>query len=228
MAEPLQAEPPLKSRRQALIALFTVGCIACHLLLRFALPSGQTLLGLPFADVPLLVALIFGGGPLVLGLLLKMLRGEFGSDLLAGISIVTSVVLGEYLAGTIVVLMLSGGEYLEAYTVRRASSVLRALAKRMPSVAHRKGPGGLADVPLDAVRGGDEVVVFPHEACPVDGVVTEGRGVMDESYLTGEPYLISKAPGSAVLSGAVNGEAALTVRAERLAVDSRYARIMAV
>jgi heavy metal translocating P-type ATPase len=71
-------------------------------------------------------------------------------------------------------------------------------------------------------------VVFPHEICPVDGVVVEGRGAMDESYLTGEPYVMSKVPGSSVLSGAINGEAVLTIQAEKLAVDSRYAKIMQV
>ncbi len=87
-------------------------------------------------NYPLFAALALGGGPLVRELFLKLLKREFGSDLLAGISIVTSVILGEYLAGTLVVLMLSGGETLEAYAVRSASSVLQALAKRMPWVAH--------------------------------------------------------------------------------------------
>ena len=171
-----------------------------------------------------------GGGPLVLGLLVKLFRREFGSDLLAGISIVTSVLVipREYLAGTLVVLMLSGGEALEAYAVRSASSVLAALAKRMPSAAHRKRDGQIADVPLDEVAVGDALVVFPHEICPVDGAVVEGHGAMDESYLTGEPYRMSKAPGSAVLSGAVNGETALTIRCEKPAADSRYAKIMQV
>src|SRR5262249_52377022 len=67
-----------------------------------------------------------------------------------------------------------------------------------------------------------------HEICPVDGVVVEGKGVMDESYLTGEPFEISKTPGSEVLSGAINGDVALTVRARKRAVDSRYAKIMQV
>jgi heavy metal translocating P-type ATPase len=174
------------------------------------------------------MVLALGGGWLVLGLLTHLYRGEFGSDLLAGISIVTSVILGEYLAGTLVVLMLSGGEALEAYAVRRASSALDALARRMPSIAHRTRGGTLIDVPLAEVAVGDLVVVFPHETCPVDGVVTDGHGTMDESYLTGEPYLLAKAPGSAVLSGAVNGDAALTVRAEQLPADSRYAKIMRV
>jgi heavy metal translocating P-type ATPase len=183
---------------------------------------------MPVFQLPLIATLLVGGVPLLLGLLAKVVRGEFGSDLLAGISIVTAAVLGEYLAGSLVVLMLSGGEALEGYALRSASSVLDALARRMPSQAHRKTDGGLADVPLDRVAVGDTLVVLPHETCPVDGTVLEGYGVMDESYLTGEPYQISKAPGSAVLSGSINGHAALAIRADRLAVDSRYAKIVQV
>jgi heavy metal translocating P-type ATPase len=211
------------SRKQIVIAALAIAAIATHLLLRFGVAVTATVY-----DVPLLVALALGGGPLVWDLLLKLVRREFGSDLLAGISIVTSVILEEYLAGTLVVLMLSGGEALEAYAVRSASSVLAALSKRMPSVAHRKIDSQLEDVPLEQVAVGDVLLVFPHEVCPIDGTVVDGHGVMDESYLTGEPYMMSKTPGAAVLSGAINGESALTIRADKLAVDSRYAQIMKV
>jgi heavy metal translocating P-type ATPase len=181
-----------------------------------------------WGTVPLLAVLIVGGLPQVLDLALKATRGEFGSDLLAGVSILTSVALGEYLAGALVVLMLSGGQALEAYAVGRASSVLQALAKRMPSIAHRTLAGQLKDIPLDSVEVGDILVVLPHENCPVDGTVVEGHGVMDESYLTGEPYRISKAPGSSVLSGAINGETTLSIQAEKKPIDSRYMRVMQV
>ena len=124
--------------------------------------------------------------------------------------------------------MLSGGEALEQFATRRASSVLDALAKRMPQVAHRKLGPKVEEVQLDEVQVGDRLIVLPHEICPVDGVVVDGRGIMDESYLTGEPFEISKTPGSKVLSGAINGEMALTVEAEKRAVDSRYAKIMQV
>jgi heavy metal translocating P-type ATPase len=205
------------------VAGFTAAAIAAHLVLRFgvAVPPAT-------ARVPLYLALALGGTPLVYDLVRKAARREFGSDLLAGISIVTSVLLGEYLAGALVVLMLSGGTALEHYAVRSASSVLEALAKRMPSVAHRKEGPAVSDIALDAIAVGDLIVVYPHEICPVDGVVVDGRGAMDESYLTGEPFVMSKTPGSEVLSGAINGERALTIRASRLAVDSRYAQIMKV
>jgi heavy metal translocating P-type ATPase len=217
------AEAGRASRKEMVIAFLAMAAIAVHLVMRFGFRVGE-----PARDYPLWVALALGGTPLVWELFLNVLKRKFGSDLLAGVSIVTSVILGEYLAGTLVVLMLSGGEALEAYAVRSASSVLRALAKRMPAVAHRRQDSKLDDVALDQLAVGDEVVVFPHETCPVDGTVIEGHGVMDESYLTGEPYRMSKTPGAAVLSGAINGESALTVRADKLAVDSRYAKIMTV
>jgi heavy metal translocating P-type ATPase len=205
------------------IAGVALAGITAHLVLRFW-PGPPTL---P-PHVPLLAALVLGGVPLVVGLIVKLLRKEIGADLLAGISIVTAALLGEYLAGAIVVLMLSGGEALEQYALRRASSVLHALAARMPSIAHRRRGESLETIALDAIAPGDEIVVLPHEVCPVDGRVVAGHGAMDESYLTGEPYVMSKAPGSDVLSGAVNGESALTIRASRLAKDSRYAEIMEV
>lgn len=180
------------------------------------------------ADLPLLVILVVGGGILVAGLARGILGGVFGSDLLAGMAILTSVVLGEWLAGVLVVLMLSGGKALEARAVSRAGSVLAALARRMPTLAHRRESGGIVDVPLGEVVLGDVVVVLPHEICPVDGEVVAGHGTMDESYLTGEPWRMQKAPGAAVLSGAINGEAALEIRAEKVAGDSRYARIVDV
>jgi heavy metal translocating P-type ATPase len=210
-------------RRTSVIAAVAGVGILLHLVLRFGLETGpQT------ARLPLLAALALGGIPLVQELLVKLFRRELGSDLLAGISIVSSVLLGEYLAGSIVVLMLSGGEALEGYAVRSASSVLAALARRMPSIAHRKTGSEIRDVALDEIAVNDTLVVYPHDICPVDGVVVEGHGVMDESYLTGEPFRISKTSGSKVISGAINGDSALTLRATRRAADSRYAKIMAV
>ena len=124
--------------------------------------------------------------------------------------------------------MLSSGQAFEEYATRRASFALEALAKRMPQIIHRKIGKKVEDILAKDLAIGDLVEIYPHETCPVDGVITEGYGTMDESYLTGEPYQIQKAPGSEVLSGAINGEAALTIRAEKLVEDSRYAKIISV
>ena len=209
--------------KETCIATLALFCIAFHLIARYAL-SAPSAVWLP----PLLIALAAGGVPLIVDLSRKLIKREFGSDLLAGISIVVSVLLGEYLVGAIVVLMLSGGTALEQYATQRASAVLDAMAKRMPTIAHRRTDSAMEDVGLDQVRIGDSLVVFPHEICPVDGTVQEGRGSMDESYLTGEPFRISKIPGAPVLSGAINGDSALTITATKLVPDSRYAKIMAV
>ena len=216
-------KPGFAPTKETYIAGFTLVAIVLHVVLRYAahLPA------LAY-NPPLFLALLVGGIPMVWELLKKIAKLQFGSDLLAGISIITAIVLREYLVATIVVLMLSGGEALEEFATARASSVLDALARRVPSTAHRKERGQLVEVKLADIRIGDELTVLPHEICPVDGVVVEGHGVMDEAYLTGEPYEISKTPGSQVISGAINGETLLIIRTEKLAKDSRYARIMKV
>jgi len=204
------------------IAILTLAAIAAHLLLRF-------LWSRPALELwPLYLALVVGGLPLLAGLVRQAVKLEFGSDWLAGISIVTATLLHEYLVACIVVLMLSGGSALEQYATLRASSALRALAKRMPTVAHRVTETGTHLVEVREIMIGDILAIFPHEICPIDGEVIDGYGEMDESYLTGEPFEMAKAPGSQVLSGAINGNTLLTVRATRLPVDSRYARILSV
>lgn len=206
-----------------IVALLTIASILAHLILRFSLNGSRIA-----QQAPLIAILLFGGIPLLVPLTRKLLALEFGSDHLAGISIVTAAMLGQYLVAAIVILMLSGGTALEQFASRRASSVLDALARRMPQVAHRKNKTDLSDVKLSDIAVGDALVVFPHEICPVDGFVVEGFGRMNEAYLTGEPFEIEKTPGSEVFSGAVNGDTALHIRVEKLAVDSRYARIMKV
>ncbi len=222
-----KAPPSLLSvlwrRKSTLIAVLALAGIVTHLGLRFGFDAKTGT-----QHLPLLITLVIGGLPMLYDLLRKLLKREFGSDLLGGVSIITSVVLGEYLAGSIIVLMLAGGEALESYALRSASSVLAALAKRMPSIAHRKTGADIADAALAEIAVGDTLVIYPHEICPADGEVTEGHGVMDESYLTGEPFQITKTTGSPVISGAINGETALTIRTTKLAADSRYAKIMEV
>ncbi len=190
--------------------------------------QGQLSFPLYLVQSPLDLVLLVGGVPLVLQIVAKFMQGDFGADLLAGTSIVTAVLLGEHLAGSLVILMLASGEVLETYAVRKASSVLEALAKRMPAIAHKQMEEGVRDIPTEKINIGDTLLVLPHEICPVDGTVLDGVGSMDESYLTGEPYLMEKTSGSQVMSGAINGDSALTIRADKLVVDSRYAKITEV
>jgi heavy metal translocating P-type ATPase len=225
-AEPSHHAATLATRlwrgRHVLIAGLALSGILVHLALRYS--TGPS----PVAAVALLVVLGVGGAVLVPVLVWQATHGMFGSDQLAGVSIVASALLGEYLAGAIVILMLSGGESLQRFAIGRATSALRALASRVPTIAHRKQGDTFEDIAVDEVKVGDALSILPHEFCPVDGDVIQGHGAMDESYLTGEPFTIPKGPGSRVLSGALNADSALTVRATRVAADSRYAQIMRV
>lgn len=182
----------------------------------------------PLANIPLFFPIIIGGIPLIILIIIKFLKGNLGADLLAAIALVTGILLHQYLAATLIILMLASGQALESYAKRKASSVLEALASRMPSIAHRKNAEAIEDIGVNKIRINDDLVIYPHEICPVDGTVIEGHGSMDESYLTGEPYQISKTPGTSVLSGAINGQSLLVIRADKLATDSRYSTIVKV
>lgn len=209
-----------QSKWQPFIAFLSLIAIGLYLILSYANKT--------YTNFPLLFLIIIGGVPLFLQIFLKLLRGNFGADSLAAIALVTGIILQEYLAASLIILMLASGQTLERFARNKASSVLLALAKRMPTIAHRKNNSEIEDIPLVDIDINNEMVVYPHETCPVDGIVIEGNGSMDESYLTGEPYQISKAPGASVLSGAINGESVLIIKATKLALDSRYAIIVKV
>jgi cation transport ATPase len=173
-------------------------------------------------DIPLLIVLLFGGIPLIAQIVIKIFRRDLGADALAAIAILTGIYLGEYLAASIVMLMVASGQFLESYAVRKASSVLLELAKRMPSKAHLKTEKSIEEIMVNKIKVGDILIIYPHEICPSDGIVMEGNGSMDESYLSGEPYQVAKAPGTLVLSGSINGETLLVIRATNRPQDSRY------
>jgi len=209
----------------------TYGRIAIATLVAISAWIGLTLAGYDtwWADAPVVVMSAVVAIPLARDVVVGLMSRRVGADVLGLIAIVTAAIMHEWLVAGVIALMVSGGRALEDAASARASAVLAALARRSPTLAHRRADDGtLADVDVGVVQIGDSLVVLPHEICPVDGTVIEGRGSMDESYLTGEPYVIPKTPGSPVLSGAINGVEALVVRAERMSKDSRYAQIVAV
>jgi len=210
----------LKSKWQSYIAVMSLIAICAYLALTVADHS--------MSGIPLLLTIVIGGVPLFLQIIFNLLKGNLGADSLAAIALMTGVILDQYLAATLIIFMLASGQTLEQYAMRKASSVLLALVARMPSIAHRKVNQHIEDIPLSQINIDDIIVIYPHETCPVDGIVIEGHGSMDESYLTGEPYQISKTAGTSVLSGATNGESLLVIKATQLPEDSRYAAIVNV
>jgi len=178
------------------------------------------------AQWPLIAIIVLGGAPMVWRTLNRMLEGELGVDFIAILAIVGSLALGEYLAGAFVVLMLSGGEALEAYALHRATSSLGALAERAPRTAHVRHNHELSTVPADEVEVGSNIVVKQGELVPTDGVVTGGSASVSESDLTGESMPVRKEEGAIVLSGSVNLDGMLEVRTTRRSAESQYAQII--
>jgi heavy metal translocating P-type ATPase len=178
------------------------------------------------ADRVFLFTLVLGGVPLVLRTLWGILRGRFAADVVAMLAIVGAIVFREYFAGAVIVLMQSGGEALEAYAMQRATASLEALLARAPKIAHRLQGDRLMDVAVDVVRPGDRLVVKPGDLVPVDCAVISGTSAVDQSALTGEPLPIRAVPGTELMSGSINQDGALTVRALRASEQSQYQQII--
>jgi heavy metal translocating P-type ATPase len=156
----------------------------------------------------------------------SLARGDVGVDAIALVAMAGALALGEYLAGVVIALMLSGGNALEDAAGRRARRELTALLERAPRIAHRRREGKLEEVPVEELRVGDRVVVRAGEVVPVDGGLQSEDAVVDESTLTGEPLPMSRSRGAAVASGTLNVGESFDLRATRTAAESAYASIV--
>lgn len=165
-------------------------------------------------------------GPLLWGMFEDLRDGSYGIDILAATAIITSVVLGEYWAGMVIVLMLTGGEALEDYAERRAKRELTGLLARKPKKATVLRGKKTFEVRVSQIEVGDRVVVFPGEVVPVDGQIVDGSSSFDESDLTGESLPVAKQTGDTIMSGSLNIEGAITIKASHTAADSQYEQII--
>jgi heavy metal translocating P-type ATPase len=170
--------------------------------------------------------LVVVGAPVVWRTLRGALAGHFATDVVAMLAIVGAVAIGQPLAGLVIVLMQSGGEALEHYAEGRASRAIRDLEAAAPRSAHRLDDGRVTEIAADDIRVGDLLLLRAGDLVPCDCVVTEGQSAVDASRLTGEPMPVHAEVGVPLMSGSVNGDGALTVRATALARESQYARIV--
>src|SRR5512146_805917 len=164
--------------------------------------------------------------PLIWNMWRTVQSGRYGIDILAATAIVTSIALGQYWAGMVVVLMLTGGEGLEDFAEHRARTELDALLKHAPQIAHVIRRGKTLDVNVAELHAGDKILIKPGELVPVDSVIIEGAASFDESSLTGESLPEAKQTGDQLLSGSINLDGAVTAKATASAEDSQYQQII--
>lgn len=188
----------------------------------FQLPLSQP----NVASLAWYVTLIVGGIPVVWKTFRGMLHKQFAADVVAMLAIIAAILLDQAFAGVIVVLMQSGGEAIEDYGLRRASSSLDALLARAPKLASRLRNGVIQEIGVSEVKVGDTLVVRPGDLVPVDGTIISGKSEIDESALTGEPLPRTKTVGDKVLSGSINANTAFEMRADKLSVESQYSKIV--
>jgi len=198
----------------------------------FAIAMAIIGLGLQIGGLATIAHLVLGltavglAVPMLINMIRDLRMGTFGVDILAITAIVTAVIMHEYWAGIVVVLMLTGGEALEDYAENRAKREMSALLSNAPRIAHVLRGQKELDVPVNDVKKGDKIVIRPGEVVPVDAVIIEGHANFDEASLTGESLPEEKGAGAELLSGAINLDGTVTAKALRAAADSQYEQIV--
>lgn len=219
-----EATPPIATRKPSPLPsspLFAIAGIILGSLWQFVF------------NLPLLahglwtIALIGAGFPVVWRTLLAARRGNFATDVVASLSIVTAAIIGQPLAGLVIVLMQTGGEALERFAERRASAAVRELEQAAPRTAHLvSGTRGLVDVSVGELNVGDVFLVRPGEMVPCDGIILSGISEIDASQLTGEAIPVLAHEGVPLMSGSLNAHGVLSVRATARAAESQYSKIV--
>ncbi len=156
----------------------------------------------------------------------KLRKEEYGLDLIAALAMGASLWFGEYLAGAIVGLMYSGGQFLEAYAHRRADEGMSALLAQVPRTTLRLAGNGFEEIPIETVAVGDVLLIRKGDVVPVDGALVGEVATIDQAVLTGEPLPVRIAKGGNISSGATNEGDAIEIRVLSRAEDSTYAGIV--
>jgi len=163
---------------------------------------------------------------LAVGMIKTLQEGKYGIDILSVTAIFSTVLVGEYWASIVIVLMLTGGEALEDYAANRAQRELNALLERAPQTAHKITNKGTKTIRLSEVRVKDRLLVRPGEVVPVDAILIDKAAEFDESSLTGESLPVEHKAGDELLSGSINGSTAITIQVIKSAEDSQYQQII--
>jgi len=170
------------------------------------------------------------GGIMAFSMLVDMIQtlrqGKYGVDILAITAIVATLLVGEYWASLVVLIMLTGGDSLEEYASRQASAELHSLLKNSPQIAHRTIADEITDIKVEEVKINDRLLVKPGELVPVDGRVVKGTTYVDESSLTGEARLVEKKQDDSLMSGSLVKDTSIYMQVDKKASDSKYQQLV--
>lgn len=150
----------------------------------------------------------------------------FNENFLMAIASIGAFILGEYSEGCAVVILYSIGEFLQDLAVGKSRKSITDMIRSAPQKVHVERDGKLVDEDPEKIKQGELFVVNPGEKVELDGVIESGSAEVDMAALTGESIPVSLGAGDDILSGSINVDGMLKVRASKAYKDSTVARIL--
>ena len=212
-------------RQWKLFTVLAIGIVS--LILDFAC-GNPTIGNFPISEILIDIFGIFMALTLLKEMIETIEGGNWGVDILAIIAVVSTMIVGDYWAAWMILVMLTGGDSLEDYATSQADKELKSLLKNTPRIADKLVDGKVQQVKVDNLKIGDIVLIKPGSQVPVDGEIVKGTSSFDQSSLTGESVPVDKTIGDTLMSGSLNGDNAVEMKVTKLAKNSEYQTIVAL
>ena len=212
-------------RQWKLFTVLAIGIVS--LILDFGC-GNPTIGNFPISEILIDIFGIFMSLTLLKEMIGTIEEGNWGVDILAIIAVVSTMIVGDYWAAWMILVMLTGGDSLEDYATSQADKELKSLLKNTPRIADKLVDGKVQQVKVDDLKIGDIVLIKPGSQVPVDGEIVKGSSSFDQSSLTGESVPVNKTIGDTLMSGSLNGDNAVEMKVTKLAKDSEYQTIVAL
>lgn len=191
-----------------------------------ALVLRQLSIYINISEILMIIAALIAGYPIALNAVRALKYKILGIDALVTLAVVGAIFIGEYWEAAAVTFLFMLGNYLEAKTIEKTRSAIKALLALAPDIARVLREGKEIELSVDEVVKEDIVIVRPGEKIPVDGTIVEGKAYVNQAAITGESMPVNKGMEDTVFSGTIIESGYLKIRAEKVGEDTTFSRIL--
>jgi Cu+-exporting ATPase len=173
-----------------------------------------------------ILATIIGGTPLVIQAIKDIKNKSITADVFMSLGVVASALIGEFRSAAVISLFMLISEYIDSFTIEKSRKAIKSLIEQAPKVARVKREDGEVEVPIDEVKKGDIVIIRSGEKIPVEGIVINGHGVVNQAVITGESMPVEKKVGDTVFAATINEVGVLFIKVMHVGEDTTYSKII--
>lgn len=206
------------------LSLFLIILSSLFIIIGYIKPNG--IYTIKFNGVFDLIAVVIGGVPLLYQAFKDLKNRTITAEVFMTIGVLASVATGELKSAALIALFMLISDFLDSFTMNKSRQAVKELIESAPKTANVKKDEVVKEVPISEVKKDDIIIVKSGEKIPVEGIVVDGHGIVNQSIITGEPVPVEKKVGDTVYAATINELGILLVRVGNVGDDTAYGRII--